>query len=1183
MANDYIVPLGVDGQGIVKGLDEAIGAFDAVEKKASNTGKTIEDAFGRGAKAVDTFDDAIKPTNQSFEDLSRLSKKVRDDLGKTFDVRKEAVEFSKQVESVRRQLNTVTDNKKVGFEIDKKTVKDLEDAVKYVKDNYEEMQKTFAGASEELKTNIEATQTEIEILTADLKDMEAAMKGIAPGQAHAEMVAEFRAASQALEEEQVALVDYESQLKQVEDANKNMAKTLGDANKAVASFTETQTPLRRQLLEVRRELQQMEYAGQAGSERFQELSKEAANLQTQVDLTSKRIKTMSDENGMLRATMQGAQGLVGLFSTFNGALALMGVESEEAQALLLKVNGAMAVLQGTQAIMNILQKDSAFNLLILSRLRKQEVVDVTASTAATTANTGATVANTIATRALGVALKAIGIGLIIGLIALLVENWDKLVDGFNKLLPAGASVGKMFDRIKSVAIGVGNAVFQYLVMPFRALHALLTGNLEEFKNTIIEGFSFKKNFTDAYNKSELANEQKHQRELEKARIEADMRDLERRKNRGEDVAAEEIALQKRLLAIQKAGSKDYDDELRRLEDMEDRHYKTTKDKRESASKEAAKQAEEARKKRIEEEKKANEQVLQYARALEDSRIAAIQDAGEKERAAINLEYQRKIEDLKKNAALTAEAQQQQTELEAAMIAERDRRLAELEKKSLENQVNLRLQARETIAQLQEESLLNELELLAIDHEQRKRDIEEQYKDEEDLRIMLIAALEQSTQRERAKIQKEYGDKALKEEEQRAILSVELASQYAIKNEQTERQKQIAILEVKTEYAQKALETLLASGEAETSLAVLQAKKTLQTLRSELQDEIAANKGQGFDFLTFIGLGDLDGKQRQAVLAAGKQMADSLKQITDFVIDQYDRQIEKKQEVIDQMQDEIDDLEGRLDKEKSLQEAGYANNVAVIEAELAEKKRAQEEELRQQEEIQKKREQMQKAQMAADTAMQLVNMITAATNIFNSLSGIPFIGIPLAIATIGLMFGAFVGAKIKAAQAIQQGGKSYGEGGWIDGKSHADGGKKYYSSTGDVRELEKDEFVVKKKVAKKYGKFLEALNDETLSINDGALRDMLSSMGISFMDDSIKSGLEEARELGNIRHTININTVGDTRELKEMNANIKFLAQQERERITSWEDEKYIYKKQGNRVTRILKLQDEKNGNDTKSV
>src|SRR5699024_4541965 len=297
------------------------------------------------------------------------TRKVRKDHGGDLDNSKEAGDFAKEIDKVQKRLKAVTEKKKIGLEVDPKAVKDLKDAAKYVKDNYAEMQKTFSDASSKLKGNIEATQKEISVLTSDIKDIEEAMKGMAPGQEHAEMLAELRAAQAALNEETVALQDYESQLKEVSTANKDMAKTLADANKAIVDFEGSGKTLRRQLLEIRREMQQMEFAGEANTPMFEELGKKAASLQTQLDLTSKRIRVMSDESGMLKAVMQGAQGLVGLFSTFNGALALFGTESEEAQQLLLKVNGAMALLQGTQAVMNTLHKDSAFNLLILNRLK----------------------------------------------------------------------------------------------------------------------------------------------------------------------------------------------------------------------------------------------------------------------------------------------------------------------------------------------------------------------------------------------------------------------------------------------------------------------------------------------------------------------------------------------------------------------------------------------------------------------------------------------------------------------------------------------------------------------------------------------------------------------------------------------------------------------------------------------
>ena len=153
--------------------------------------------------------------------------------------------------------------------------------------------------------------------------------------------------------------------------------------------------------------------------------------------------------------------------------------------------------------------------------------------------------NTIATRVFGVAFKAIGIGLIVSLIAALAANWDKVTEAINKVLPAGAKLESWFDRVKSVVVGVGNVLLQYFLTPLRVIQAVIEGDFEAVKEALIKSVSFKQNFMNGFNAQELANEKKHLRELEEARIEADARDLVRRKNRGEDVTKEEIALQKR--------------------------------------------------------------------------------------------------------------------------------------------------------------------------------------------------------------------------------------------------------------------------------------------------------------------------------------------------------------------------------------------------------------------------------------------------------------------------------------------------------------------------------------------------------------------------------------------------------------------------------------------------------------
>lgn len=1184
MPGEYIVPLGIDGDKVTAGLFEVEKSVDKFETKVTETGRSIEEAFGKGAKAADAMDDSLKPTTKSLEQIRSASKQTGEELAKALNIRDAGKGFADQITNVKNQLKTLTEKNKIGIEVDKQAVKDLEAAAKYLKDNYDEVANTLNETAGLLDGKIASAKEGIADMEQYVKDLSAALEATAPGAAALDMQAELAATNEALREEIAALADYEAQLKQTNDANSNLTRTLTDANAAVALLTTneinlnstfeevygTVQPLTTRLGELEDRMYELALAGQQNTAEFRELQDEAIRYRQTIQQVDAAVDTFAKNSAVLDIAVEAATGLTGAFAAVQGAAALFGDESEALQEALLRVNAAMSVLQGVQAVAAVLNKESAIAALFFRNSTAAATVATEAQTAATAGQTVVTTGATLATRALGVALKGLGIGLIISLIVLLVEYWDDLTESVNKLLPAGESVGKMFDKIKSIATGVGNVVFQYLITPFTALTKLLNGDLEGFKNAIVDGFSFKKNFTDGFNRSELSNAKKHARELEEVQIAADQRDLDRRKNRGEDVSRQEIALQKRRVALNADSAKKQQEEQVKLEDLQDKNFKALSDKQKQAAEDAKKAREDAAKKRLEEEQKNAAYVEKFAREAADIRIRAIKNDLERERATIIEDYRRKQEDLAKENATTAEAINKQGQLMAALISERDAKIKDLELTNAKEKQKFQLDAQKALQDLAREGTERDLKLLQIDHDERKAEIEEQYKNETDLRVKLLSALEDSTAREQSRIKNEAAQKNLEDEEIRQLAAIELTSKYAIKNEETERQKQIAIYETKIEFAEKAV-ALAALTNGSNSAEVAQARVALKNLRDGLQKELETGSKKPFSFMEFIGLGDLTDDQSAAVQKAGQQAAEALGQITDFIVDQYQRQIDKKQESIDQLDNEIGDLESKLDEEKELRENGFANNVELIEAELAEKQRQKDEEVRQQEELMKKKQAMQKAQMAVDTAVQLVNMITASTEIFKSLAGIPFIGVPLAIAAIGTMFGAFVVAKVKAFQNISS--QSFGDGGWIDGKSHAEGGKKYYSAEGDVRELEKDEFVVKRKQAKKYANILEAINNNAFSgfdIHDAGLKDMLNAMGIDLSEDSSREGLDEANRLSDYKINITVTNKSNDREMREMNDNIRFLADQKRSEITTWEDDKYFYSKMGNRTTKIAK-------------
>lgn len=174
---------------------------------------------------------------------------------------------------------------------------------------------------------------------------------------------------------------------------------------------------------------------------------------------------------------------------------------------------------------------------------------------------------------------------------------------------------------------------------------------------------------------------------------------------------------------------------------------------------------------------------------------------------------------------------------------------------------------------------------------------------------------------------------------------------------------------------------------------------------------------------------------------GKRAKAAVEEISGQIIDQVRAvsaaRVQAAQEAVEAADREVQAAESALDREIELAQAGFANNTTLRRQELEDKKAKQKEAL----EAQRK---AQRTQILLDSALQLSSLITASSNLFKSLSILPFgTGIPIAIALIATMFGAFAKAKsdaIKATKARYGLSGFLGKGGIVHGRSHANGGE-----------------------------------------------------------------------------------------------------------------------------------------------
>ena len=201
--------------------------------------------------------------------------------------------------------------------------------------------------------------------------------------------------------------------KSVDDLKRSTTE-LGKAEKEFERITESGKSLKAQLNQLKALMADMNMKGLSGSDEFTRIAEKAGEIKDAMTDASDAVNRFSSDTQNLDAAIQAIQGIAAAGAIATGAMALLGTENEKVEQAILKVQAALGILNGVQAIANTLNKDSALMQRIkairLAATTREEIADTvatTANSAATTVNTAATAANTVAQKAWNVA-KAIG-------------------------------------------------------------------------------------------------------------------------------------------------------------------------------------------------------------------------------------------------------------------------------------------------------------------------------------------------------------------------------------------------------------------------------------------------------------------------------------------------------------------------------------------------------------------------------------------------------------------------------------------------------------------------------------------------------------------------------------------------------------------------------------------------------
>ena len=169
-------------------------------------------------------------------------------------------------------------------------------------------------------------------------------------------------------------------------------------------------PLKRQLRDLKALMSSMNIDGLSHTEVFEEMAMYAGEVKDAMADANDAISRFADDNFKLAAMSEGFGLITGAVSTATGVLGMFGIENENVEQTMLRVQSAIAMVNGVQAIATSLNKDSIImhrikqiKLAATTAMTQSYTVATVANTAANGANTVSTVANTAATKAWNVA------------------------------------------------------------------------------------------------------------------------------------------------------------------------------------------------------------------------------------------------------------------------------------------------------------------------------------------------------------------------------------------------------------------------------------------------------------------------------------------------------------------------------------------------------------------------------------------------------------------------------------------------------------------------------------------------------------------------------------------------------------------------------------------------------------
>lgn len=366
------------------GLDKASLAVGILAEKSAKAAAAINARIEEQRKVIDRVSSDLQRMETQLQNMKPGAAQA---------------ELAADVTACRKVL----EEERAALEGLEKEHREAEKSVRGLREEYSRIRlekERAAAGSKSLTERIREQKEVIGQIEGDIKSLEKAFQGAAPGKAKVAALDELNAAKKALEEEKGALAGLQAEQEKVREGGKRLSL---------------------QLRELQDNMARLRLEGKQDTEEYRKMAQQAALLSDTLADLNTQTKILSHDDANLQGFMSGVSGLAGLFTTATGALSLFASENENLARIQTRVQSVMAITMGLQQVFNTLNKDSAFRLVTVVKMKNL----------LTAANTRLAVALGISTGAAQALMATLTLGLsavITGLIVL----WDRYSDAQEK-------------------------------------------------------------------------------------------------------------------------------------------------------------------------------------------------------------------------------------------------------------------------------------------------------------------------------------------------------------------------------------------------------------------------------------------------------------------------------------------------------------------------------------------------------------------------------------------------------------------------------------------------------------------------------------------------------------------------------------------------------------------------------